>query len=193
MNTLFLRSVSLYAFGEGSESNCCIYFSQPLASKIFWSQAHWFTGQILRSSEYLTFCNNFLIFITSSGFRFKFNHIVRDWAWLPADTSGEHDYALSLHFATRTFPGGSLDLLANLSRYFCASGFGRTRLFYWGFLLRSLEYSAFDFAVAVGHPKVVLAKHSEFWVNRDFLLWCLELRCAGIGQYLQSMCYRSIS
>ena len=120
--------------------------------------------------EYFTFCDSSLIFISSSGFSFKFKQIVRDRSWRFADTLGEDDYALSLHFATDSFCGGRLDLLANLSRYFCSCGFGRTGLFYLGFLLGSLERSAFDCGVAVGPPKVLLGRRSKFWVKKFFIV-----------------------
>ena len=136
-------------------------------------------------SEYFTFCDNFLVFISSSGFSFKFKHMVRDRFWLLADdTLGEDDYALSLHFATDSFSGGSRDLLANISRYFCSCGFSRTGLFSLGFLLGPLERSASDCGVAVRFPKMVLARRSKFWVKRDFLLLCMKLRCTDIRQYL---------
>ena len=118
--------------------------------------------------DYFTFCNNSLVFISSSGFSFKFKHMVRDRSWLLADTLGEDDDALSLHFATNSFSGSSLDLLANLSRYFCSCGLGGTGLFYLGFLLGSLERSASDCGVAVGPPKVLLTRHSKLWVKEIF-------------------------
>jgi hypothetical protein len=88
-----------------------------------------------------------------------------------AETLGEDDYALSLHFATDSFSGGSLDLLANLSRYFCSGGFGRTGLFYLGFFLGPLERSASDCGVAVGPRKVLLAKRSKFGVIKSFFIF----------------------
>ena len=78
-----------------------------------------------------------------------------------ADTLGEDDYALSLHFATDSFSGGSRDLLANISRYFCSCGFSRTWLFSLGFLLGPLECSASDSGVAVRFPKMLLARRSK--------------------------------
>ena len=113
-------------------------------------------------SEYFTFCDNFLVFISSSGFSFKFKHMVRDRSRLLADTLGENDYALSLPFATDSFSGGGRDLLANISRYFCSCGFSRTGLFSLGFLLGPLERSASDCGVAVRFPKMVLARRSKF-------------------------------
>ena len=91
-----------------------------------------------------------------------------------ANTLGEDDYALSLHFAPDSFSGGGLDLLANLSRYFCSCGFGRTGLFYLGFLLGTLGRSGSDCGVAVGPPKVLLVRRSKFGVKRAFLLLCLD-------------------
>jgi hypothetical protein len=91
-----------------------------------------------------------------------------------AETLGEDDYAISLHFATDSFSGSSLDLLANLSRYFCACGFGWTGLFYLGFLLGPLGRSGSDCGVAVGPPKVLPVRRSKFGVKRAFLLLCLE-------------------
>lgn len=118
--------------------------------------------------DYFTFCNNSLVFISSSGFSFMFKQNVRDRSWLLADTLGEDDYALSLHFATNSFSGSSLGLLANLSRYFCSCGLGRAGLFYLGFLLGSLERSAFDCGVTVGLSKVLLARRSKLWVKEIF-------------------------
>lgn len=116
-------------------------------------------------SEYLTFCDNLLVFITSSGLSFTFKHSVRDRSWLLADTLGEDDYAISLYFATNTCSGSSLGLLANLSRYFCFGGFGRIGLFYLRFFLGPLEHSASDFGIAVRTPKVLFARHSKLRVK----------------------------
>lgn len=134
--------------------------------------------QNINWQEYFTFCDSSLIFISSSGFSFKFKQIVRDRSWRFADTLGEDDYALSLYFATNSFSGGSLDLLANISRYFCSCGFRRTGLFSLGFLLGSLECSASDCGVAVRSPKMLLARHSKLWVKEIFYccVWSWDAR-----------------
>ena len=128
----------------------------------------WISRENISWQNYFTFCNNSLVFISSSGFSFKLKLNVRDRSWLLADTLGEDDYALSLHFATNSFSGSRLGLLANLSRYFCSSSLGWAGLFYLGFLLGSLERSASDCGVAVGPPKVLLARRSKLWVKEIF-------------------------